>query len=360
MKIIDKYLVKQFTLTILFGIVAFTALFVLIDLMEKLDDFIDQDVQGKLIIEYYIMFVPEIVRLILPIAVLLACLFTVGKMSTQNELAAIKSSGVSLYRLMVPFIITGFIISMLSIAFGGYIVPEANKQRVFIEQKYLKKGIVSFGSKIIFQDSDTRIINIFSYSSVTQQANRVTIQDFEQNDYTKIISRIDANSMKFDTTKNSWTLLNGVKRIFNDTNEVATKFIEMELTELNFKPKDVLSKQQKPEELTLDELDELAKERIKAGNDPTRIKIEYHSRFAFAFASLIVVFFGLPISANKRKGGLALQFGISLLFTFLYLVFMKISQAFGKNGVLDPIITAWFANLVFLSVGIINLIKVQK
>jgi lipopolysaccharide export system permease protein len=66
--------------------------------------------------------------------------------------------------------------------------------------------------------------------------------------------------------------------------------------------------------------------------------------------SVIIVLFGLPISANKRRSGLAAQVGINILIAFVYLVFMKVSQAFGKNGALDPILTAWFANLI-IAVG---------
>lgn len=112
--------------------------------------------------------------------------------------------------------------------------------------------------------------------------------------------------------------------------------------------------------MTLAELTDYADEQYKTGNDPTQIIIEYQSRLAFAFSSLVVVLFGLPISANKRRGGLAMQFGINLLITFLYLVFMKVSQAYGKNGVLEPVITAWFANFIFLIAAIINLKRVQK
>ncbi len=77
-------------------------------------------------------------------------------------------------------------------------------------------------------------------------------------------------------------------------------------------------------------------------------------------ASLICVIFGLPISANKRRGGLAVQVGLNILVTFIYLVFMKVSTAFGKNGALDPLLTAWFANLVFLAAALINLPRVRQ
>ena len=108
-------------------------------MMENLDDFIDQNVRGPIILQYYLVFIPEIIRLMLPVAVLLAALFTVGKMSNLNELTAMKSSGMSIYRFILPFLFIGFMIALLSIYFGGYIVPYANKTKVYIEQNYMKK-----------------------------------------------------------------------------------------------------------------------------------------------------------------------------------------------------------------------------
>lgn len=112
--------------------------------------------------------------------------------------------------------------------------------------------------------------------------------------------------------------------------------------------------------MTLSELKKYSQEQFNAGTDPTRIEIEYHSRIAFAFASFVVILFGMTISANKRKGGTAIQFGINVLLTFVYLVFMKISQAFGKNGVFNPLITAWLANIIFFIAGVFNLIRIKK
>ncbi|NCQ17748.1 MAG: LptF/LptG family permease, partial [Ignavibacteria bacterium] len=117
MKIIDRYVVKQFVQTIFFALLAFIAIFVIVDLMENLDDFLDQNVVSQIIFQYYIYFIPEIVKLITPVAVLFAGLFTVGKMSNTNELTAIKAGGVNLYRFMFPLIIVSFLVSMFSIYF---------------------------------------------------------------------------------------------------------------------------------------------------------------------------------------------------------------------------------------------------
>lgn len=360
LKIIDKYLIKQFLSTLFFAIISFTFIFVILDMMENLDDFIDENVNINLVLQYYLVFIPEIVRLILPISILLASLFTSGKMANINELTAIKAGGISLYRFMLPFLIVTFFICLLNIYFSGYIVPHANKHKVFIEQTYMKKGLVHFGSNIFFQDTKTKIVTINFYDISLGQANQVSIQDFDSFDKTKIISITNCERMLYDTTKNSWIALNGSTRVFNDSTEFLENFSSKEFKDLHFTPDDVIKKQRKPEEMTLKELDEFIKEQTRTGNISTKLEIAYHSRIAYAFSSLIIVLFGLPISSNKRKSGLAIQFGINMLVTFLYLFFMKISQAFGENGILAPIITAWVANLIFLFAALINIKYAMK
>ncbi len=360
MKILDKYLIRQYIQTILFGLLAFTLIFVVIDMMENLDDFLDQNVPTSLILQYYLVFTPEMVRLMTPISVLLASLFTAGKMANQNELTAIKASGISLYRFMTPFILTTIVICVFSVYFGGYLVPMANKHKVFIEQNYMKKGLVYLGSNIFFQDTKTKIVSISNYDLSQKQANQISIQEFSDQDKTKLISRTDAFRMIYDSTKSSWFAYDGITRIFSDTTESVEKFMVKEFKQLNFNPEDVIKKQRKPEEMTLSELKSYGDEQFRTGNDPTAISIEYESRIAFAFASVVVVLFGLPISANRRRGGLAIQFGINLLITFIYLVFMKVSQAFGKSGQLNPLTTAWLANFIFLLAALYNIKRAQK
>jgi lipopolysaccharide export system permease protein len=352
-KILDRYLIKQFLQTVIFGLIAFTLIFVVIDAMENLDDFIDQNVPTEIILQYYFVFTPEMIKLMTPVAVLFAALFTAGKAANLSELTAIKASGVSLYRFMAPFIATTILITFLSIYFGGFVVPSANRIKINIEQVYLKKNLSFTGSNIYFQDTKTRIVSISYFDDNLDQANRVSIQDFDQNDLTRMVGRIDASRLSYDTTSNIWRAHNGVRRVFTNKQE-AVYFELLEIDNLNFSPDDLLAKQRKIAEMNLTELEELIAAQRRAGNDPTPTLIEYHSRFAFAVTPLIVVLFGLPISANKRKGGVAAQVGINILVTFLYLVFMKISQAFGKNGALDPLLTAWTANLIFLAGAVYN------
>ena len=359
MKILDKYLIRQFLQIVLFGLIAFTFIFIVIDAMENLDDFIDQDMSTFQIINYYIVFAPEIIKLMTPVAVLFAALFTTGKASSLSELTAMRASGMSIFRFMLPFIITALIISLFSIYFGGYIVPMANKAKIYIEQTYLKKGFGFAESNIYFQDSKTRVVSLGFFDSRTNSASKVSIQEFNNKDITQMVERIDVPKLYYDTLSNTWIGVNGVERFFEQNYQHAVYFDTLVINYLSFKPADITKKQRKPQEMNLNELKELILTQEKTGNDPTATLIEYNSRYAFAFTSLIVILFGLPLSANRRKGGLAVQVGISILVTFIYLVFMKVSQAFGKNGTLDPFITAWFADFFFIIAAIFTIRRIR-
>lgn len=360
-KILDIYLVKQFILSILFGVMTFVLVFVIVDLMESLDDFIDQQVPQKIIFTYYLYFLPEIIRLILPVSILLACLFTVGKLNNFNELTAIKASGISLYRFMIPFLLIGLLLSLFSIYFSGWVVPQSNAKKVEIEQKYMKKNLTHIGANIFFQDGENQFVNIGFYDQTNMMISRAGIVIINQEDPTRLMKKYDCISLSWDSTKGKWVGSEVVETIFlTDTTNQVLFHTKLEFDHLLFRPEDILIKQKRIEELSLTEISQVIKSQRRSGNDTTKLEIDYHSLISFAFANLIVVLFGLPFSADRRSGTVAFQFGMNLFFTFIYLAFMKISQSFGKNGLLNPILTAWFANLVFATFAILNIIRVRK
>ena len=361
MKILDNYLIRQFVLSILFGVITFALIFIIVDLMENLDDFIDQQVPQKIIIAYYFFFLPEIIRLILPVSILLACLFTVGKLNNFNELTVIKASGVSLYRFMLPFVLIGFLISLFAIYFSGWVVPQSNAKKLEMEQKYMKKNLTYIGANIFFQDGENRFINIGFYDQFSQIISRAGIILIDNNELIQLEKRFECQRLQWDSVKQKWIGFEVTENHFiSDTTNSISYYEKYEFNELQFRPEDILIKQKRIEEMTLTEIRQVIETQRRSGNDTTKLEIDFHSLIAFAFANLIVIFFGLPFSADKRSGTVAFQFGLNLFFTFIYLAFMKISQSFGKNGLMNPIITAWFANIVFFVFAIVNIVRVRK
>lgn len=361
MKLLDRYIIKQFLLTALFGIIAFTIIFVVIDLMEKLDDFLDRKAEAMIIIQYYVAFTPEMIKLMTPVAILLSSLFTTGKLSNNNELTAMKSSGVSIYRFMLPMLIIALVISIASVYFNGWIVPFANQHKFTIERLYLQRNYVSTArSNIYMQDSPRRIVYMSYFDRTTNIGTRASIQDFSDSNLISMARRVDAQQIHWDSVSGKWTMINATIRDFANNLETIRRVDRITMDTLHFVPVDIIKKEEKPDEMNYFELRRFIERQQRTGNDVARWQVDFYSKVSFPFASFIVVLFGVPFSFGKRRGGLAVQFGISVAVCFIYLMFMKTSQVFGYNGDLQPLLTAWLANLIFLAGGIANIFRVEK
>ena len=368
MSIIDRYIIRQFIASFLFGLLAFTLIFIMIDMMEKIDDFLDANAPTGTIIEYYLNFSPDIIKLMTPVAMLLAALFVMGRLTNLNELAAIKASGVSLYRILAPFIIVAFLVSTVSVYFNGWVVPAANQRKFAIERQHLQRVDSYNRFNIFFQDGRTRIISLGYYEPQSKSATRVSIEEFADTNLTVLIRRFDADRMVWTSitdsttgiTADGWLLDYGTERLIAGEKDSVTYFTKLAVGRLSITPDEMEKKQRKPEEMDYPELREFIESQQNAGQDVARWMVEYNSKIAFPFASVVVTLFGVTFGSIRRRSGVAVEFGICVAMTFLYMGFMKTSQVFGYNGDLHPLLTAWLANLIFLGMGVVNLFRVQK
>jgi len=360
-KQIDRYIIFQFVKNFLFALLCFILIFILVNLFENLDKFIDNKLPFTSVLTYYLYFIPEIVRLITPIAALLATLFTAGRMVNSNETTAIKNAGVSLVRFMMPFLAMGVLITAGAMYFNNWIVPEANKKLFFMERNSLGKNKTVAGlNRLYFQDTKNQLILIDQFRESDMTALKVSIQLYDADSLNHMVKRLDAEQMKWDGK--AWQLVNASERSFRDSSEQLTTYKEIPMADvqgfnkLNLVPSQITRRQLKPDEMNYGELEEFIVSLKKGGQDTDRQMVDFYSKISFSFSSIIVIIFGISISTgSKRRKGLALQFGISILVSFVYLGFVKISQSFGYNGDLNPLFTAWLANIVFAGFGSINL-----
>jgi lipopolysaccharide export system permease protein len=367
LKILDRYTLLSFIRNLAFGILSFLIIFILIDIFENLDKFIDKGLSFPLIIEYYIYFIPEILKLITPVGMLLAALFTTSRFNTYSEMTAINSSGISIYRYALPIFIFGIFVTAFSIYFNGWLVPEFNSKKIAIERNYLDKHrIIGFITNFHIQDAENRIMYISNYDENLRTSSGISIQIFEIDDPTRLLKRIDIKTMNWDSLHQQWHLSDIYIRKFDTLNNEMLEYINngyaneiSGVGRINITPDQIIKRQLKPDELMLSDLDDFISSLKESGQDATRVEVDYYSKISFPFANLVTILFGISLNSNRRKGGAALQFGIAILVSFLYLGFVKISQVFGYNGEISPLLTAWLANIIFLVIAIINLVRLN-
>jgi lipopolysaccharide export system permease protein len=162
--------------------------------------------------------------------------------------------------------------------------------------------------------------------------------------------------------ENQWVFYKAYERVMTQEAEPMKYYDSLSQNQLqgynkiNLVPQQITKKQLKPDEMNYTEMNDFIDSMIKGGQNVDRQLVDFYSKISFPFSSIIVIVFGISISTgSKKRKGLALQFGISILVSFLYLGFVKISQSFGYNGDLNPVITAWMANIIFAGFGAVNL-----
>jgi lipopolysaccharide export system permease protein len=358
MTILDRYLIRKFSFNLFFGTFAFVIIFLVVDLIENVDKFIDLNVKFATVLIYYVYYIPYIISLTLPVAMLLACLFALGSMSQHNEIIAQKSAGISLYRITLPLLGLGLVISIASGFFNELVVPYSNQARLDIYRYQMKKNPRNIGTRrndIYIQDIKNRMVSIAFYNGNTKEAITVSLQYF---DGPVIVRRIDAKKMIWQDS--SWIMQDVTERAFSDTVETMTSYKQLVMKDLHFKPESLLEVQKNPEEMSYAELKSFIADMNRIGAEVRKWIVELYLKVSYPFSNFIIILFGAPIAAQKRRSGTAVGIGISLMVCFIYFMFMRTGQVLGHQGTLAPWLAAWIGNIAFGVAGILIMIKIRK
>ncbi|MGC8747519.1 MAG: LptF/LptG family permease [Candidatus Kapaibacteriota bacterium] len=357
--IIYRYLIRLYLQIFFFSIVALLTVFIIVNMIENLDEFLDNNASYWIIFRYYLNFTPEVIRLISPIAVLVGILFSLGRLSTLNEITALKSGGVSLYQLIVPYLLLNLTLSFGLLYFNGWIVPRSNEKRFAIERKYLKKEIETRSVyNFFFRDNPTRNVSFQYYDPEEYNGQNLFVEEFSSVANPRVVKRIEAKSFRWDNRSASWILYNVIVRNFGNSGARVEVYDSINL-KLMIEHRQLMSLQKKIEEMTFTELREYLDLLSKGGKDVRRQMIKYYAGYAFPFACSVLVFFAVPFASVKRRSGIALQIASAMTFSFLYLFFTEVGQILVYTTTLHPAIGGWVANIVFFIFGIVILLKTR-
>lgn len=322
--------------------------FVVLHYVEYVDDYMDRGATMKdVFLVYYPNYVPEIVKLTSPLALFISAIFLTSRLSQRLELASLQTAGVSLYRLMVPFAITGLLVSTVMFGFNGWIVPETNRVRLAFEQDYTKDapGRAEYAN-IHRQNAPGSVLSVNFYERRSITATSVTLQQFSEEG--SLLQRIDADRMVWNDSLKVWTLMSPIIRTFDENGERTRREMASLDTTLALGPRDLARVQGDVEAMTITEARAyLQTLQRTAANRTGASLVGYHTKFSYPFANLILVLLAVPLASVRRRGGHAVQLGIGLFVAFTYLAIMKLTEPFGYAGTLSPVVTAWLPHILF-------------
>ncbi len=359
MTVLDRYLVRSLLVPLGGSLGSFLALAVIVDLFEKLDTFLDNSVPADLVAQYYLATLSFLFILILPVATLIAVLFSLGGMARRNELIAMTASGISLYRILRPVLVAGLLVSLLGLGFTTELVPRGNHLSSEIYDHEIKgRPRLSGASRrdLSYLGSGGRFFLIRRFNGDAGLMENVVLQQFAEG---TLVHRVDAAKAQWEDSR--WVFREGYIRHFREDGPPRVEsFTERTFDDIAETPEDFLRPDKEPDEMTLTELREHIRRTAASGGDVTRLHVDLHTRFSFPFASFIVVLLGAPLTGAIRRGGHALGFGLALLVGFVYYILLQVGETYGYNGTLPPVLAAWIPNFFFLGLGIAGLWKTRK
>jgi lipopolysaccharide export system permease protein len=350
MKILDKYIFRQFAKAFMFTSIAFVCLFILINMVEKLDSFMDKNLSMLAIARYYLLTIPSTILIISPVSALLSSILVAGRLSSSSELSAIRSAGVSMRQLLTPFFTGTIIILIINIFNAGWISPAAFTEKNRFEQRYFSKHSLDPHDfrNIHILEPGNRIVSIGSFDPDNSKLTEVSIEEFRG---TRLISRTDADTMRYDQKKSGWLMQNASTRIFTGENE-SFHFTPLKPIKLVLSPHSLADINLLPDEMDIIRHYRYLSEKQGAGfSGLERSMVKFHNKVALPFASLIITLIGVPLSAKKKRGSLASEISITLFAGFLFLGLQKTSAILGYQGVISPMLAAWLPNILFLGIG---------
>ena len=350
-------LLKGFTLFV--G--ALIVFFIVLHWVEYSDDFLDGGATAlEVFTVYYPNYIPEIVRLTSPLALFLSCIYHTGKLAQELQLTALQTSGVSLYRLMVPYLAVGLLVTVTMFGFNGWVVPKANETVVEYDTRYLnsESGTVDV-SEVHRQNGPDTVVSVGYYDRDDNVGHRVSIQRFNGRD--KLSYRVDAQRMTWVDSTETWSLFSVTRRWFGAegmTQQVSATNAD---TTLQVFPRDFARTQRDVEAMTIPVAREyLSSLRRSGASHLGRPLVAYYTKYAYPFANLIVVLIGVPLAAVRRRGGQATRFAIGLFTAFVYLAIQKLTEPFGYSGTMSPAVAAWLPHVAFAVISLIVLWRTRK
>lgn len=362
MRLLDRYLLRNFLEPFLICSFGFLAIWLVFDLADNGQDFLQANASLHQVAFFYLTQFPQIILISMPVGMLLALIFCLSRMSRSNEIISMLTAGQSMVRIIAPLVVAGLVLTGGLVLLNYEAAPRAEAtKKMALEQ--ITRGKKAGGKEILegyfFRErQNDRTWFIKRFRQATGALDHVHITQHGPDG--AIASKWYARRAQFDAKTRTWTLERGMRVDFTPSGDVAGREdFQTGVRKIEGwaeTPWRIASAQYEPQNLTVPELEEY----LRFNGDFPEVQLApyraylYH-RWAFPFQALVVVFIGAPLSiVFSRRGvvggvaGAIFLYAGLLLSTYLFL-------ALGKGWRMNAIASAWIPNAVFFGIGLILL-----
>ncbi|WP_185858171.1 LptF/LptG family permease [Blattabacterium cuenoti] len=352
MKIIDRYIIRNFIVTFIFITVSLQLLSVIIDISQRMHRL--ENNQGSIkeaLIFYYPFWSVWLMNTFSPISVFLSVIFFTSKLNHNSEIMAILSSGISFIRLTIPYLISSIMIGSVSLTINYYFLPVANKKKNQFHYQYLLspkyKNKYEKNQPISAQISKNEYFFIRNFSKKENIGQECVYQKFNGK---KLIYLLKSRNIFWSKKQKIYILFDYKEtKIYKNHDFFITgdyKIIKFSITPKQFLPEEYIA-----ETMNIHELKKFIDTEKNKINMNMHLN-EYYQRTSLPFSTLIFTILGLSISTKRKKGEIAYNMIIGMALAFFYIFFIEITKIYSNKDYIPSYLAVWIPNIVY---GIITL-----
>lgn len=358
MRIIDKYLLKEFLLPLLYCFDAFLMLFVVQDLLDNLPDFLQYHAKFLQVLQYYLIVLPEAFVMMFPMALLLAALFCLANLGKHNELIALRAGGVSVMRLAAPFFVVGLVSTIAVFAVNEAFVPRSKERADAFMNDLRGRGSKAVIANFFFRNTlEHRDWHAQQFNTKTKQLTGVEIHQAGPDG----APVMDLFARSATWVNNQWRFDHADIYDYSVPGDRVTRDVTTNFPAFREPPRQLALEGRKPEQLLTRELRqhirslEQSRRTYKLGE--YQVALQY--RYAFPVTCLIVVGLAIPLGMRVSKRGALLGVGLALLLVVAFYFMTHITLALGKGEHLPAPVAAWLTNGVFAAVAGVLMVRAR-
>ncbi len=346
----DRYLIREFLRVLALSLLCLTFLYLVIDFFDRIDSLMQSGSGLWTSFRYFLYKLPLLISRVLGFAVLFAALFSIGLLSRNQEITALRASGLSLHRITLPLLLFSLVICVFTFFWNEALVPIFTRKSQTIYKTEIKrsqpKSLV--GTKDIWLRGENSFISVSYFDSKKNVLEGVSLyllgRDFS------LSGLIEAPLARWNGT--GWEAKKGTQWLFlSDGPEVQQKVdISLPLVET---PQDLKLLALAPEEFSFSELRKQIADLQAKGIDSKEYEVDIQTKMAIPLISPLLVFLAIPFALKySSAGGWALSFGFTLVLGFTYYVILAFGVSLGHSGALPSWIAAWIPNFILAMVGL--------
>lgn len=344
--LLDRYLARSFMKSLLVSFACMTVLYLIVDVFDRIDNFLRADRPFWSLTKYFLFKLPLLVSRVAGFAVLFSTLFSLATLARNQEITAMRSSGLSLRRLSLPIIALSTLIGLASFLWNETVVPLFTRRAQSVYQVEVKKKQAAklIQTQEIWIRGDGAFVNADSFNAKRNTLEGIRIYLLDQDFSLRGIIEASRATWK----ENHWEAQGAMEWLFLPKGGLSHRKLTTPLP-LSETPEDLTIFHHEPEELSFFDLKKRIADLAEKGIDTTESQVDLQLKLALPLVSPIMVFLAVPFALRRGlRGGVPASFGLTMLLGLGYWLILGLCRSLGYTGALPPWTAAWLPNGIFL------------